>query len=44
MEVNIGKLIMSLSDEEVNALFEELLARAVTQLTKEVRENRFETD
>jgi len=42
MEVNIGKLIMSLTDDEVNTLLEELLVRAVTQLTKEARENRFE--
>lgn len=38
--VSIGKLIMNLTDEEVDALFAELLDRTVTKL---LRESRFET-
>lgn len=38
--VSIGKLIMDLTDEEVDRLLAELLNRTVTKL---LREKRFET-
>ncbi len=38
--VDIGKLIMSLSDEEVEILFERFINSVVAQVT---RESRFET-
>jgi hypothetical protein len=37
MEVNIGKLIMSLTDEQVDALLMELLVSSVMQVTSEGR-------
>jgi hypothetical protein len=39
MEVNIGKLIMSLTDEQADSLLMELLVSTVMQATSE---NRFE--
>lgn len=38
--VSVGKLIMDLTDEEIDRLFAELLNRTVTKL---LREKRFET-